>query len=113
MLPLFLPDGAATRLRALRDQHAAELQTLLEPLETLSPSERDAVGAASLAAGVGRAWEANQLVLDRLLPASDVGAAEQRNARKRKQAGDPAAPGGDSYRHVATTRRSASSDGRV
>lgn len=70
MLPLFLPDGAATRLRALKEQHAAELQTLLEPLETLSPPERDAIGATSVAHEVGRAWEANELVLDRLLPPS-------------------------------------------
>jgi len=70
MLPLFLPDGAATRLRVLKQQHSDELQTLLEPLNTLSPSERIAVGAASIAAGAGRAWEANELVLDRLLPPS-------------------------------------------
>ena len=67
-VPIFLPDDYTTHLRRLKQEHSAELSALLKPLEQLSLSERDAVGAAGIARAAALAWEANGGVIAALLP---------------------------------------------
>ena len=67
-VPIFLPDDYTTHLRRLKQEHSAELSALLKPLEQLSLSERDAVGAAGIARAAALAWEANEDVIAALLP---------------------------------------------
>ena len=68
IVPLFLPADYTTHLRRLKQEHSAELSALLKPLEQLSLSEREAVGAAGIAQAAALAWEANEDVLAALLP---------------------------------------------
>ena len=49
VVPLFLPADFTSHLRRLKQEHSAELSALLKPLEQLSLSEREAVGAAGIA----------------------------------------------------------------
>ena len=68
VVPLFLPADYTTHLRRLKQEHSAELSALLKPLEQLSLSEREAVGAAGTAQAAALAWEANEDVFAALLP---------------------------------------------
>ena len=67
-VPLFLPADYTTHLRRLKQEHSAELSALLKPLEQLSLSEREAVGAAGIGQTAALAWEANEDVFAALLP---------------------------------------------
>ena len=67
-VPIFLPADYTTHLRRLKQEHSAELSELLKPLDQLSLSERDAVGAAGIARAAALAWEANEDVIAALLP---------------------------------------------
>jgi len=68
VVPLFLPADFTSHLRRLKQEHSAELSALLKPLEQLSLSEREAVGAAGIAQAAALAWEANEDVFAALLP---------------------------------------------
>ena len=69
VLPLFLPNGHGAQLLQLKRQHENHLAELLKPLESrFSVAEREAVGVAGIAQATAQAWEANQRVLDALLP---------------------------------------------